>query len=393
MPHVLFVHHRPQPSGAAQSLALLIEGLGKDWEAHVVVPGGGAAELFAAAGATVHRVPVPAFTHTWDVQYRGFRWLVALRELVSLPRHARMFKRLLRELHPAVVHLNDSVLVASALIAHRARSPVVWHLRSALPNGGHDRRSRWICGLIDKTGASAIAIDSDVAQTFTLTISVSVVPNVVVVRPGETTNLHVPDGHLAIGYVGYLRRQKGWPEFLRALRLLVDDGVRVHGVVVGGGVRPHSSFRGTRGRLLELLGVPDEELAFGRELDRLALQQHVTWLPFTSDIGSVYRGLDLVCFPNQGVGLGRPVLEAAAYGVPAIAAGSSGGAGLLVPGVTGVLLDRGDAASIAAAVRELVEDPAALTRLAEAAAAHAGQMPTPELAASRVQAAWLSAIG
>ena len=392
MPRVLFVHHRPQPSGAARSLALLIEALDAEWEAHVLVPDGGAAKLFADAGATVHRAPVPAFTHTWDVQYRGLRWLVALREGLWLPAHARSLNRLLRGLRPTVVHLNDSVLLASALVARRAHIPVVWHLRSSLANDGRDRRSRWICRVIDRTGAAAIAIDSDVARTFALTIPVAVVHNPVVVRPGSGIAVEVPEGHLAVGFVGYLRRQKGWAEFLAALRLLVDDEVRVHGVVVGGGVRPHSAFRGTRGRLLESLGVPDEEEAFCRELDRLHLREHVTWLPFTSEIDAVYRALDIVCFPNQGVGLGRPVIEAAAYGVPAVAAGSPDGAGLIVPDSTGILLDRADAASIATAIRSLVDDPAARARLAEAAAGHAERFFTPGAAAYAVQGVWIEAI-
>lgn len=392
MPRVLFVHHRPQPSGAARSLALLIEGLGDDWEAHVLVPGGGAAELFAEAGATVHPAPVPAFTHTWDVQYRGLRWLVALREVLWLPAHARSLNRLLRDLQPTVVHLNDSVLVASALVAHRARIPVVWHLRSSLANGGCDRRSRWICKVIDRTGAAAIAIDADVARTFRLTLPIAVVHNPVAVRSGGDIAVAVPEGRIAVGLVGYLRRQKGWAEFLAALRLLVDENVQVQGVVVGGGVRPHSAFRGVRGRLLEALGVPDEEEAFRLELDRLHLHGHVTWLPFTSDIDAVYRALDIVCFPNQGVGLGRPVTEAAAHGVPSVAAGSPDGAGVIVPGRTGILLDRADPASIAAAIENLVADPAERIRLGEGAAAHAGRTFTPGAAAEAVEAVWHEAI-
>ena len=86
MPRVLFVHHRPQASGAIRSLALLIAALDERWEAHVLVPAGAAAAVLAEAGATVHTGPVPAFTHTWDVQYRGLRWLVLRPGGAFLPR-------------------------------------------------------------------------------------------------------------------------------------------------------------------------------------------------------------------------------------------------------------------------------------------------------------------
>lgn len=385
---VLFIHHRPQPSGAARSLALLIGALGDDWDAHVIVPGGGAAELFAEAGATVHRAPVPAFTHTWDVQYRGLRWLVALRELLWLPSHVGALRRLLRELEPSLVHLNDSVLVASGLVAHRAGVPVVWHLRSSLAHAGHDRRSRWICRTIDRTGIAAIAIDSDVARTFALHIPLEVVPNPVVDSDAAPADLGLPPGRVAVGYVGYLRSQKGWREFLEALRLLLDQGVPVHGVVVGGGVRPHAAFRGARGRVLEALGVPDEEGAFERELDRLRLREHVTHLPFTGAIDAVYAALDIVVFPNQGAGLGRPVLEAAAHGLPVVASGSPDGGGVLVPGETGVLLEHGDASSITAALAELAHDEPRRLRLGAAARAHVLRVASPSRATNAVERIW-----
>ena len=92
MPRVLFVHHRPQASGAVRSLALLIAALDERWEAHVLLPAGPAAAVLADAGATVHTGPVPAFTHTWDVQYRGLRWLVLVREALSVPGHARRLR-------------------------------------------------------------------------------------------------------------------------------------------------------------------------------------------------------------------------------------------------------------------------------------------------------------
>jgi glycosyltransferase involved in cell wall biosynthesis len=387
---VLFVHHRPQPSGAARSLALLIAALGDEWEAHVLVPGGGAAELFEQAGATVHRAPVPAFTHTWDVQYRGLRWLVAVRELLWLPAHRRALRRLLRELHPALVHLNDSVLLASGAVAHGAGVPVVWHLRSSLASGGRDARSRWIARRIDSWGDAAIAIDGDVAASFPLRVPMHVIPNPVVIDEAQPLDLHIPAGRVRIGYVGYLRRQKGWPQFLDALRMLVDEGVPVHGVVVGGAIRPSSAFRGWRGRVLEAIGVPDEERAFDRRIAELDLGDHVTSVPFTLSLGPVYRALDVVVFPNQGAGLGRPVLEAAAYGLPAVASGSPDGGGVLEPDRSGLLLRDGTAAELATALRLLCSDPALRSRLGSTAQA---RILTLREVAHRVETVYAGAIG
>ena len=50
--------------------------------------------------------------------------------------------RLMREHRFPIVHLNDSPLLAAAWVAHSHGAKVVWHLRSALAGEGRDRRSR-----------------------------------------------------------------------------------------------------------------------------------------------------------------------------------------------------------------------------------------------------------
>ena len=83
--------------------------------------------------------PVAGFTHIWASTYRGRRWLLFARELALLPQHVLRFRRTLRRNQFELVHFNDSPLIPAAWLARRERLPVVWHLRSALPDGGQDR--------------------------------------------------------------------------------------------------------------------------------------------------------------------------------------------------------------------------------------------------------------
>src|SRR5437773_792505 len=79
----------------------------------------------------------------------------------------------------------------------------------------------------------------------------------------------------AVGYAGFVRRPKGWPELVQAARLLVDDGVPVHFVIMGGGVRSPEYFRTPRGRLLRLGGLlTDEESAIKTLVARLGLDAY-----------------------------------------------------------------------------------------------------------------------
>lgn len=375
---VLYVHHRPQLGGAPSSLAHLIRNLSPRFEPHVFTPEGPAADLFRAAGATVHTGDVAIFAHAWDSPYEGLRWLVLGREFGALPSHLRELSRLMRTHRFPLVHLNDSPLLPAAWVARRNDAKIVWHLRSALAGEGRDRRSRAISALIDRWGDAAIAIDRDVAARFPISLPVEIVYNSVQ-RPASTRDtdeakaaLGLPRDRVSIGFAGFIRRQKGWPEFVEAAELLVRDGVPAHFVIMGGGVRPPEYFRTVRGRTLAAANLLiDEETAMKEVVAAKRLQDWFSFLPFTSETGEIYRALDIVAFPNQGVGLGRPVLEAGMYGKPVVASGSRDGAGVLLPGETGILLDDPSPASIAAALRALVEQPELRARLGQAAAEHA----------------------
>jgi glycosyltransferase involved in cell wall biosynthesis len=396
---VLFVHHRPQLGGAPSSLAELIRHLGPRFEPHVYCPAGPAAELFAEAGAAVHTGPVSIFAHAWDSPYEGFRWLVLGREVASLPGHLRSLDRLIREQRFGIVHLNDAPLLPAAFVAHRRRCKVVWHLRSALAGGGTDLRARIITRLIDRWGDAAIAIDSDVAGGFPTRLPLTVIHNSVTSsdEPPKTDvrrELGLPEDRLLVGYAGFVRRPKGWPELVEAARLLADADLPIHFVILGGGVRRPEYFRTLSGRVLSRLGVlTDEESAIKQLVAARGLGDRFSFLEFTPRTARIYSALDVMTFPNQGVGLGRPVLEAAAHGLPVVASGSSDGAGLLLPGETGLLLADPAPDAIAAALRLLLSDSDLRRRMGAAAREHARASFDPNANAAAVEAVYVQLLG
>jgi glycosyltransferase involved in cell wall biosynthesis len=386
---VLYVHHRPQLGGAPLSLAELIRRLDDRFEPHAYLPAGPAAELLAEAGAEVHTGPVAIFGHTWDNPYSGRRWLLLGREAAAAGPHLRSLGRVLRRHRFSIVHVNDSVLLPAGALGTRAGAAVVWHLRSSLAANGPVRR-RAVLAALERWGDAAIAIDSDVARSFPLHLPLEVVPNGVTVpadapSPADAKRaLGLPEDRLAIGFVGNIRCQKGWPEFVEAAALLEAEAA--HFVVLGGGVRPPEWFAHAPGRILSATGLVRDEETLMRELvAQRGLEGRFTFVPPTSRPERVYPALDVVAFPNQGLGLGRPVLEAAAFGKPVVASGSEDGAGILVPDVTGILLDHATPDALAAALRRLVRDAALVSRLGEAAARHARATFGPEPNARAVQ--------
>jgi glycosyltransferase involved in cell wall biosynthesis len=397
---VLYVHHRPQLGGAPASLAGLIRELDERFEPHVFCPEGLAADLFRAAGAEVHTGPVAIFSHAWDSPYGGLRWLVLGREVAALPSHIVGLRALLRSRRFPIVHLNDSPLLVAGMLAHRHGAKVVWHLRSALAGDGKDRRARVIAGLIDRWGDRAIAIDEDVAERFPISIPISIVHNTVRWTSAEADtdevrrSLGLPTDRVLVGFAGFVRRQKGWPELVQAARILEDANVRVHFVIIGGGIRPPAYFRTPQGRLLQRLDVvSDEESAINDLVRKNRLEHRFSFLPFTPDTADVYRSVDVVAFPNQGIGLGRPVLEAAAYGKPVVASGSRDGAGVLLPEVTGILLPEPSPPAIAKAIQRLAEDAQLRARMGAAAVEHAHRSFDPKANARAVEALYDGLLG
>ena len=388
---LLFVHHRPELGGAPTSLFYLLEKLDRDrFEPHVYCPPGPAAELFRTAPATVHTGPVAGFTHIWASTYSGRRWLLFGRELAHLPRHLRAFRRTLRSQRFALVHLNDSPLLPAAWLAHRAGIPVVWHLRSALPHGSRDRRSRMIRSLIQRLATASIAINDNVAESFS--VDAEVVPNPVDLTrfaPGDAASARVPLGLPAdlpvISYFGFIYPSKGFREFIQAADLLRSCGIEACYLIVGGDVRGDPFFDTRFGRALQMFGLArNHEREAKLLVTQLGLDDAVRFVPFTADTPLLYRASDVVVVPSRGPELGRPVIEAAACGRVIVASGSLDGAGLLIPGETGFLIPRRSPDVLAAALEKLIGDPELRGRLGENARRHAEALFSAERNTERV---------
>src|SRR5438876_6697608 len=303
---ILLVHHRSELGGAPASLSYLIRELDKlEFEPHIYCPPGPAAELFREAGAHVHTGAVAGFTHIWASTYRGRRWLLFLRELSLLPAHLWQFRRTLRRHRFELVHFNDSPLIPAAWLARREGLPVVWHLRSALPEEGRDRRSGLIRHAIRSLATTSIAINRDVSEVFA--VGSTVVPNSVDLqrfRPGDRAAaraaLGLPADLPVVSFFGFIYPSKGFREFIEAAARLRERGVDASYLVVGGAVRGQEFFRTVVGRSLQLVDLTRDYESEAKQLVReLELDDVVRFIPFTQDTTNLYQASDVVVAPSQ----------------------------------------------------------------------------------------------
>lgn len=131
-------------------------------------------------------------------------------------------------------------------------------------------------------------------------------------------------------------------------------------VVVGGPSGPHGD------------GEVDR---IGRLVARLGLGDHVRFVPPQSHemLSTYYRAADLCIVPSRSESFGLVALEAAACGVPVVAAAVGGLTTLVDHGVTGYLVDEPDASSYAGYVGNVLVHGSLASTMGAAAARRAGR--------------------
>jgi glycosyltransferase involved in cell wall biosynthesis len=149
--------------------------------------------------------------------------------------------------------------------------------------------------------------------------------------------LGVPEGAPLVGHVGRLCDVKGQRELIRALASIPE----ARAVLFGNDLEHGGAFRA----------------ALEREAAELGISRRVVFTGFREDAAAVMGDLDLLVLPSWTEGFPLVVLEAMARRRPVVATPVGGTPELVVDGETGVLVPPRDPGALAAAIRDLLDDP------------------------------------
>jgi glycosyltransferase involved in cell wall biosynthesis len=381
---VLYIHATGTFGGASKSLCELLQAFPAGRiEAIVLCPPGSAAERFRRVGAQVIPVwGIPKWDHTRYGFYRRVRWLVLLRELLCVPPFLLglvSLRKLLGQVD--IVHANDiTVLIAGMVAADRLRGKLIVHARSLQNDDTLLRRTHWQARLVDRSKARVIAIDETVRRTLPPSMNASVVHNGLRVRnAARDTDTSRP---FRVAIVGLLLRLKGVYEFLEAARLCRERGLTAEFWIVGENAR---KLTGVGGKVVQMLGfAADVRSDLEAEIRAHGLEDTVKLIGFVDDVASIYRQIDVLCFPSYLEAAGRPVFEAAWFGVPSIVAVKDPLPDTVVDGETGLCIPDPDPQALADAITRLHDDPVARERLGAGARRLAERYFDPEKNAVRV---------
>ena len=158
----------------------------------------------------------------------------------------------------------------------------------------------------------------------------------------------IPAERAIVTQVSWIIPEKGITDFLETARLVLRQKRDVQFVLVGDGV--------------------DRE-QYARDAVAMGIDDHITWTGMVDDpFGEgVFHATDLVCqFSRWEEVFGWMIAEAMAHGKPVVATRVGGIPEVITDGVTGHLVDRGDAPAMSERVLELLNDPELRQRMGAA---------------------------
>ena len=357
---IAFFSHSANVAGAERALVGAIE-LARDagHEAVVYLPGDGPlARELEALGVPWERydlvrqcnpTPEECAVDSWGQVWSGVAERVAAVQDSLRRRRVRL------------VYLNTIYPVEGALAAAHLGLPVIWHPHELFHDLFHD----WLLGF--PLFAVLMGALSDTVITVSAPCEEALTPYV----PAEKLLLiHEPVDWAA------MQPRRSVPEDLRAEREKASFVLACIGSI---------DVRKAQADLLEALtrmprelssriltwivGTPStEELgqAFFAQLDRLPSHVRVRWLGQREDVAAILQAADVLVHPSINDPFPLAVLEALASGTPVVAARGGGVIESVEDGVSGRLVPCNDPSALAAALVDVLSDPARLRAMGEA---------------------------
>jgi len=369
---VLYIHHVGAFSGSSRSLFELIKAFPAGAvDAHVVVQQGPVVAVFEELGIPVIASRgVAQFDNTEHSHYRGARWLLLIREaFYAIFTFAALWKAKRRWKNIDVIHVNEITAMPTIVMAKLLfRSPIVVHVRSMQETVAASFRRGLVYKLLEACASAVIAIDETVRRTLPAGLRTFTIHNGFEPMPvtEPDTRLHGDvTFRFTVAMVGSLLPVKGIFEFIDAARICAQRELPIQFVLVGSPVR---SMSGWKKVVLGRLRFSTDVLAdLQSRIRAFGLTDRVHLLGFERDIGKIYAGIEVVCFPSHLNAVGRPVFEAAFYGVPSIVAIVDPLPDTVAPGVTGLCIPMKDSLALADAIEFFYKHPLDRERMGAAA--------------------------
>ena len=360
---ILFVDHIAVLGGGELALLALIQALDRRRFEPVVLlfsEGPLAAELRPLAETHILPMPQELLDARRD-SLRGSR--LPWRKGVGLVRFLQQLSATLDRLRPHLVHTNSlKADLLAGLVTRFAGLPLVWHMRDRIDRdylpAAAVRFVRAACrvvptALIANSRATLASLRLPEGKPAVVVSSgIHLQPFVEAGKHAETLGNALAAHHpIAIGLIGRICPWKGQEPFLRAAALLAKQHPAMRFYVVGAPLFGEIEFEESLHALVRDLGIAERVFFTGFERD------------IPGRIAQLHLVIHASTIPEP---FGQVIVQGMAAGRPVIASQGGGPSEIITDGVTGWLVPRGNPEALAAAVHQLLANPAETEAVARA---------------------------
>jgi len=158
-------------------------------------------------------------------------------------------------------------------------------------------------------------------------------------------SLRIENGELLVGMVAGFRPEKGHEYAFRALKILLDSGIKVRLILIGDGERRDYLQSVARG---------------------LGIWENIIWLGLQKEPKKYISIFDLFLMCSKKVEtFSIAILEALSMNKPVIASDLGGTSEMIIDGITGFLVTPKDPSDIAEKIKYLIDNPAILKEISK----------------------------
>lgn len=284
---------------------------------------------------------------------------VRMRNSIDAPACARI-QRLCRRLAIDVVHVHSPKDAWICYPLHVARFPVVRSRQITNPV-----KRKWSRSIVYRRGCARVIATADCIRHDLIRHNGVSPARISVVGEGVDTNVFRPDidgsawrarfgvadTALLFGIVAMIRPEKGHLTFVQAGEALLASHPNARFAIVGEGTGKRETEQAVRTRLQHLF--------------RSATEGPIFMTGYCNDPATVMAALDVLVVPSSAEAQSLVVPQAFATRRAVIASNVGGLPELVRNGDTGLLVPPSDPTALAAAMRQLAEDPELRARLAD----------------------------
>jgi L-malate glycosyltransferase len=346
---VLYVNHTAEVSGGERSLLSLLGALPASVAPLMASPRG-------PLQAAVEDLGVPTTTIVGTAGSLRLHPLHTPRTVAELSVAALQVRRVARRHRADLVHANSIRGGIGLGLARLSGAATVVHVRDCLPPGP---LTTVTMRLIAATATTVIANSEYTARSVRAAARgarVEVIHNPVDLARWDPARIDraqararlgkAGERELLLGVVAQLSPWKGQDTAVEALRLLCQEGVDAHLLLIGS-----AKFVARSTRFDNESYVAD----LRARVAQAGLQDRVSWLGEREDVPELVRALDILLLPSEEEPFGRALIEAMALGVPVLATNVGGPPEIVQDGREGYLLAPGQPAAWARAVRRIAD--------------------------------------